>query len=148
MDKIDKNLLALLRINARLSTSELARRLGISRSTVQSRLKRLENRKVISAYTVQYGREYEGKLIRAHVLLQVSQKLTGKAYVILKKMPEITFLYAISGEYDLIAIVTAESTEELSRLLDDIANLAGIERTNSSVILETKFARGMSYYQD
>ncbi|HIF85382.1 MAG TPA: Lrp/AsnC family transcriptional regulator [Gammaproteobacteria bacterium] len=148
MDKIDKNLLALLRINARLSTSELARRLGISRSTVQSRLKRLENRKVISAYTVQYGREYEGKLIRAHVLLQVSQKLTGKAYVILKKMPEITSLYAISGEYDLIAIVTAESTEELSRLLDDIANLAGIERTNSSVILETKFARGMSYYQD
>ena len=148
MDKIGKNLLALLRINARLSTSELARRLGISRSTVQSRLKRLENRKVISAYTVQYGREYEGKLIRAHVLLQVSQKLTGKAYVILKKMPEITSLYAISGEYDLIAIVTAESTEELSRLLDDIANLAGIERTNSSVILETKFARGMSYYQD
>jgi DNA-binding Lrp family transcriptional regulator len=148
MDKIDKNLLALLRINARLSTSELARRLGISRSTVQSRLKRLENRKVISAYTVQYGREYEGKLIRAHVLLQVSQKLTGKAYVILKKMPEITSLYAISGEYDLIAIVTAESTEELSRLLDDIANLTGIERTNSSVILETKFARGMSYYQD
>ncbi|HAT26657.1 MAG TPA: AsnC family transcriptional regulator [Gammaproteobacteria bacterium] len=148
MDKIDKNLLALLRINARLSTSELARRLGISRSTVQSRLKRLENRKVISAYTVQYGREYEAKLIRAHVLLQVSQKLTGKAYVILKKMPEITSLYAISGEYDLIAIVTAESTEELSRLLDDIANLAGIERTNSSVILETKFARGMSYYQD
>ena len=148
MDKIDKNLLALLRINARLSTSELARRLGISRSTVQSRLKRLENRKVISAYTVQYGREYEGTLIRAHVLLQVSQKLTGKAYVILKKMPEITSLYAISGEYDLIAIVTAESTEELSRLLDDIANLAGIERTNSSVILETKFARGMSYYQD
>ena len=115
---------------------------------MQSRLKRLENRKVISAYTVQYGREYEGKLIRAHVLLQVSQKLTGKAYVILKKMPEITSLYAISGEYDLIAIVTAESTEELSRLLDDIANLAGIERTNSSVILETKFARGMSYYQD
>lgn len=145
MDKMDKNLLALLRINARQSTSELARQLGISRSTVQSRLQRLEHRKVISAYTVQYGSEYEAQLIRAHVLMQVSQKLTGKAYVILKKMPEITALYAISGEYDLIAIVTAESTEELSRLLDDIANLEGIERTNSSVILETKFARGMSF---
>ena len=60
---------------------------------------------------------------------------------------EITALYAISGEYDLIAIVTAESTEELSRLLDDIANLEGIERTNSSVILETKFARGMPFFK-
>ncbi len=147
MNKMDKNLLALLRTNARQSTSELARQLGISRSTVQSRLRRLENRKVISAYTVQYGSEFEGKLIRAHVLMQVSQKLTGKAYVILEKMPEITALYAISGEYDLIAIVTAESTEELSRLLDDIANLEGIERTNSSVILETKFARGMPFFK-
>ncbi len=141
MDDFDKKLLSLLRSNARLSTSELARQLGISRSTVQSRLRRLEKRKVIAGYTVQYGSEYEGKLIRAHVLMQVSQKLTGKTYIALKKIPEITALYAISGDYDLIAIVTAESTEELSQLLDDIANLQGIERTNSSVILETRFVR-------
>jgi DNA-binding Lrp family transcriptional regulator len=141
MDKTDQKLLTLLRVNARMPTSELARQLGISRSTVQSRLKRLKNKKVIAGYTVQYGSDYEGKLIRSHVLIKVSQKLTGQAYVILKKIPEITALYAISGDYDLIAIVTAESTERLSNLLDDIANLQGIERTNSSVILETKFVR-------
>jgi len=141
MDKNDKKLLSLLRANARMSTSELARQLGISRSTVQSRLQRLENKKVISGYTVQYGSEYESSLIRAHVLIKVSQKLTGQAYVILNKIPEITALYAISGDYDMIAIVTAESPAELSKLLDDIANLQGIERTNSSVILETRFVR-------
>ncbi len=141
MDKIDQKLLVLLRVNARTSTSELARQLGISRSTVQSRLQRLQDKNVITGYTVQYSSEYEGKLIRAQVLIKVAQKLSGKAYVILEKIPEITALYAISGDYDLIATVTAETTERLSRLLDDIANLPGIERTNSSVILETKFER-------
>lgn len=141
LDNIDKKLLSLLQINARTPTSTLARQLGISRSTVQSRLTRLEEKKIISAYTIQYGDDYARKLIRAHVLIKVEQKLTGNVYVSLKKIPEITALYATSGEYDLIAIVTAQSTEELSRLLDDVVNLEGIERTNSSVILETKISR-------
>ena len=141
MDNIDKRLLSLLRMNARMSTSELARQLDISRSTVQSRLKRLEDKKIIAGYTVQYGSDYERKLISAHVLIKVAQKLTGKVYVSLNKIPQISALYSISGDYDLIAVITAESTEELSKLLDDVINLAGIERTNSFVVLETKFSR-------
>ena len=141
MDNLNKKLLSLLRTNARMPTSELARQLGISRSTVQSRLKRLEDRKIISGYTVQYGSDYERKLIRAHVSIKVAQRLTGKVAVLLKRIPGITALYATSGDYDLIAIAAAQSTEELSRLLDGIANLDGTERTNSSVILETKFSR-------
>ena len=141
MDKTDQRLLSLLRMNARLSTSELARRLDISRSTVQSRLKRLEQNKVIAGYTVQYSSNYEKKLIRAHVLIKVAQKLTGKVYVSLNKIPQISALYSISGDYDLIAVITAESTVELSTLLDQVINLPGIERTNSSVVLETKFSR-------
>ena len=141
MNITDKKLLSLLRMNSRLSTSELARRLDISRSTVQSRLKRLEEKKIIAGYTVQHGSDYERKLIRAHVSIKVAQKLTARVSLMLKKIPEITALYATSGDYDLIAVATAETTEELSRLLDNVANLEGIERTNSSVILETKFSR-------
>ena len=48
---------------------------------------------------------------------------------------------AISGEFDLIAVVQAQNLEKLSHLLDDIGNLDGVERTTSSVILETKFNR-------
>jgi len=124
-----------------MQTSALARKLGLSRSTVQSRMRRLEDSKVIAGYTVQYGSEYEGRLIRAHVHIKVAQKLTGKTYLLLREIQEITALYAISGDYDLIGIVTALSTEELSMTLDKIANLDGIDRTNSSVLLETKFER-------
>ena len=141
MDEIDRKLLFLLRGNARTSTSALARQVGVSRATIQSRLKRLEDANVIAGYTIQYGRDYEKQLISAHVLIKVVQKLTAKAYARLNEVPEIDELHAISGDFDLIAVVSAESTRELSLLLDDIANLPGIERTNSSVILETKFSR-------
>ncbi len=141
MDALDKKLLAILQVNARTPTSALARQLGVSRSTVQSRLKRLENNHIIDGYTVQYNAGYAKNLISAHVLIKVEQRLTSKTNTTLAKIPEITSLFAISGDYDLIAIVTADSTEELNRLLDGIVNLQGIERTNSSVILETKFVR-------
>jgi len=138
MDDLDRKLLALLRTDARASTSALARKLSISRSTLQSRLHRLKLKGIITGYTVRLGKDYEKQLVQAHVLIKAAQKLTGATTTQLRKIPEITVLYAISGEYDLIAVVTAETMERLSQLLDEIANLDGIERTNSSVILETK----------
>ncbi len=140
-DTIDQALLTCLRDNARASTSELARQLGLSRSTVQNRLNKLLESRVITGFTVQLGESYADSLIRAHVLIELEQKLTGQAQARLKKMHTVAALYAISGAYDMIALVEARSTDELSRLLDEIANLDGIERTNSSVILETKFER-------
>lgn len=140
MDDLDKRLLALLRANARIPVSALARELGIARSTVQSRLRRLEQRKVIAGYTLQYGSDYEQSLISAHVQIKVAQKLTASVYVALKNVPQINALYTISGDHDLIAVVSASSTVELNMLLDRIADMPGIERTNSSVILETAFS--------
>ena len=141
LDSTDQALLALLRDNSRASTSELARSLGLSRSTVQGRLNKLQETGVITGFTLQLGENYGADLIRAHVLIELDQKLTGKAQTALKKMSKVTALYAISGAYDMIALVEAHSTGELSRLLDELADLDGIARTNSSVILETKFER-------
>lgn len=141
MDNVDRRLLSLLRSNARQSTSELARQLDLSRSTIQHRLKRLESSGVIKGYTLEFSEEYESRLLKAHVMLQVVQNLTGKTYLALNRISQVNALYAIAGEYDMIALVRAESTEELNQVLDEIANLDGIERTNSSVILETKFVR-------
>ena len=141
LDSTDQALLALLRDNSRASTSELARQLDLSRSTVQSRLSKLLDSGVITGFTLQLGESYTADLIRAHVLIELDQKLTGQVQVDLKKMNKVTALYSISGAYDMIAIVEAHSTGELSRLLDAIADLAGIARTNSSVVLETKFER-------
>ena len=137
----DEKLLSLLRTNARASISDLARALDLSRSTVQSRMQKLEESGVIKVYSVEYGDAYLSSMVSAHVSIKVKQKLTTKTNIELKHIDAITDLYAISGEFDLIAVVQAQNLEKLSHLLDDIGNLDGVERTNSSVILETKFKR-------
>ena len=67
LDDTDQNLLNLLRSNSRATTSALARQLGISRSTVQDRINRLERRKVIAGYTVRFHDRYQGLRLNAHV---------------------------------------------------------------------------------
>ncbi|RVU37113.1 Lrp/AsnC family transcriptional regulator [Rheinheimera riviphila] len=141
LSKEDERLLSMLRANARTSISDLARMLNLSRSTVQTRIDRLEQTGVIKGYVVEYGQKFVSTLVSAHVSIKVKQKLTTKTNVELKQIPQISELYAISGEYDLIAVVQAQSTEQLSHLLDDIGNLDGVERTTSAVVLETKFKR-------
>lgn len=137
----DEQLISILRTNARASISDLARALNLSRSTVQNRLTKLELSGVIKGYSLEFGSQYLSSQVCSHVAIKVRQKLTAKTNNQLRLMSQIIELYSISGEFDLIAVIQAQSLEQLSKILDDIGNLEGVERTNSSVILETKFKR-------
>jgi DNA-binding Lrp family transcriptional regulator len=137
----DQKLLGLLRQNARASVTDLARALHVSRSTVQNRIRRLENAGVIRGYSVQLGGEFAASQVEAHVSIKVVQKLTNRTNAALEGLSQVSQLFSVSGEYDLIAIVQAQSLEELSAVLDAIGNLEGVERTNSAVVLETRFRR-------
>ncbi|KPP99967.1 Lrp/AsnC family transcriptional regulator [Marinobacter sp. HL-58] len=137
----DQQLLLRLRQNARSSISDLARTLGLSRSTVQNRIARLEASGIIRGYSVELGGEYSASQVEAHVSIKVFQKLTARTNTALEQISQVSQLYSVSGEYDLIAIVQAQTLEELSVVLDRIGNLEGVERTNSAVVLETRFRR-------
>ncbi|MGB0446187.1 MAG: Lrp/AsnC family transcriptional regulator [Pseudomonadales bacterium] len=137
----DEKLLSLLRLNARTSISDLARELNLSRSTVQNRIERLERTGVIKGYSVVYGGEFVKSLVSAHVLIKEKQELTAKTKLELQKIKQVTELYITSGEYDLIAVVQTQSLEQLSMAIEEIGALNGVERTNSSVLLETRFKR-------
>jgi len=133
VDPTDEALLRLLRADARRATADLARALGLSRTTVQSRLERLERSGVIAGYTVRLSPEAAGALIRAHVLVTILPKFAAKAETALRKIPQITALYSVSGPHG--------SVEQMDFLIDEIGALDGIERTVSSIILSTKFDR-------
>jgi DNA-binding Lrp family transcriptional regulator len=141
IDATDEALLRLLRDNARLPTAELARLLKLSRTTVQSRLERLERNGVIEGYTVRLARPFAKALLRAQVLITVAPKSTARAEAGLRRIPQITALYSVSGMYDLIALIEAMSVEQMDQAIDEIGALEGIERTVSSIILSTKFVR-------
>ena len=141
MDDTNRRLLALLKSNAREPTSSISRKLGISRSTVQSRMQRLEQQGIIGGYTVRLADEYARSQVKAHVLIQVAPKLTPRVSAELNRMPEVSSLYSISGAFDMIAILAAETTSRLDSVIDEIGNIAGIERTTTSIVLSTKFER-------
>lgn len=141
MKELDRQLLAALRHNARMSTSALARTLEVSRSTVQSRIQKLESEGVIQGYSVVLGDRYLEGRMRAHVLITVEQRLTPRLNRLLEGIPEIVALHAISGEFDLIVEVEADGPPALNQVLDRVSALEGILRTQTSVILETRLSR-------
>lgn len=141
LTKADHNLIALLRENARASTVDLARRLGVSRTTVQSRIEKLEKRGIIQAYTVRLAPEFERDLVRAHVLVTALPKLAPKVEAGLRGMIAVRNLHSVSGHFDMIVGVEAASIQELDAVLDQIGALEGVERTMSSIILSTRIDR-------
>jgi DNA-binding Lrp family transcriptional regulator len=140
LDK-DELLLSLLAENARASVSELARKLGLSRTTVQARIERLERAKVITGYTLRRGVAAERALVKGHVLITVKPKFANRTIADLAEMHEVRSLHSVSGEVDLIAIVAAPSVDALDGVIDRIGELDGVERTQTSVILSTKLER-------
>jgi DNA-binding Lrp family transcriptional regulator len=107
---LDDLLLDLLRADARLPTAVLARRLGVARSTVQGHLSRLERSGVIRGYTVELGAAALARQVQAHAMIQVEPQQQSVVERKLKAMPAVTTLLTVSGAYDLIAMLAAEST--------------------------------------
>lgn len=137
----DRALIALLRENARASTAELARALGVSRTTVQSRIERLERRGIVVGYTARLATDYEAGLVRAHVMIVCAPKLSAAVTKALSAMPELRRLHSVSGPFDLIAELAAESVGSLDAAIDAIGALDGVERTQTSVVLATRVSR-------
>ncbi len=141
LDPTDRALLALLRENARTPVAELARALGLSRTTVQARIQRLERQRVVVGYTVVVPDEAEAALVRAHVLITVAPRQTGAIEQALRRIPEVRVLHSVSGPFDLIAVVAAQSIGELDALIDRIGTIDGVERTTSAIVLSTRIER-------
>jgi len=137
----DQELLALLGENARMPVATLARRLGLSRTTVQARLERLERDGVIAGYGLKLSDAYLSGLVRAHVLITIAPKSLSAVTAELAAIREVTTLHSVNGPFDLIAVIAAASIAELDQLIDRIGELAGVERTLSSIILSTRISR-------
>jgi len=137
----DEALLALLQADARLSTAELARRLGVARSTVQGRIERLERSGVILGYGVRLSSAALARQVEAHVMISIEPAQQGAVERRLRAIRGLTALYTVSGNFDLIAMLGAETTEALDLALDEIRGCPGVRATQSSVLLSRRHPR-------
>lgn len=138
----DRELIRILSENARLPLSEIAKSLGVSRATVQGRLVRLERDGIIAGYTTVLGKAAaRSRTIAALVLIELEVRQQGGVIAALKKRPEIVSCHTLSGHFDLSVKVECETASDLDAMIDWIAELDGVRRTTSSVILAQKFER-------
>lgn len=141
MDDLDRQLIALLTADARQPLATLARKLKVARTTVQSRLERLEAGGAIVGYTIKLGQGAEKPLIRASVLLSIEPRNQAAILTRLRSLPEVERAHTTSGRFDLLLQVAAPSTEQLDSVLDGIGALPGVKSSESLIHLTTRIDR-------
>jgi DNA-binding Lrp family transcriptional regulator len=143
IDETDRALITLLSENARLPVADLARRLGVARTTVQARIDRLVEKGAIAGFTVRKGSGLRAPL-RATVLISVEPRATPAVLARLKSLTEVETVHTTSGRFDMIAILSADDTETLDRTLDLIGEAKGVRSSESLIHLSTRLDRGIS----
>lgn len=141
LDKLDRELLALLQANARESVTTLGKKLGVARTTVLARMARLEQGGVITGYSVRLDRAALERSLQAYVGLSVQPKAGRDVLKRLAKMPEIKLVCSVSGEFDYVVWLRAETPHALDVLLDEIGDIEGVTKTHTSVVLAERINR-------
>ena len=137
MDDTDRQLLALLRANARSSVAALAKALRVSRGTVQNRIAKLEASGTIVGYTVRLKPQAEGHRIAALMTIAVEGNKAEAVMRSLRGDPAVEALHSTNGRWDIVAELRAESLEAFDRVLSRIRLVEGIASTETSLLLST-----------
>ncbi len=137
IDDTDRELLSLLRQDARLPVATLSKKLKVARGTVQNRMKRLERDGVIVGYTVRVKPQAEAHRIRALMTIVVEGNRGAEVLHALRGHPNVTGLHSTNGRWDLIAELRADTLEAFDRALGNIRLIEGIASTETSLLLST-----------
>ena len=137
MDDTDRQLLALLRDDARASVASLAKVLRVARGTVQNRLHKLQADGTIVGYTVRLRPLAEAHQIRALMTVEVVGTRTDQVLAALRGDPAVRALHTTNGRWDIVAELQADSLAAFDRVLSRIRLLDGIANTETSLLLST-----------
>lgn len=141
MDETDRRIIAELRRDARQSTTRIAAKIGVARTTAHERISRMEERGVIAGYSVVLKDAEDDPKVQIVVLLEVQQQETRQIIQRLETYPEIKLCLSINGEFDLLLNADAPRIEDLDILVDELAAIPGVVRTNTSIVFGRRIDR-------
>jgi DNA-binding Lrp family transcriptional regulator len=137
MDDTDRQLIALLRANARASVASLAKLLHVARGTVQNRMAKLEREGTIAGYTVRLKPQADQHRIAALMSIAVEGNRADSVLRTLRGDPAVEALHTTNGRWDMVAELRADSLEAFDRVLGRIRQVEGIASTETSLLLST-----------
>lgn len=140
MDATDRALVQTLRENGRASYAELGRQVGLSGPSVQDRVRRLEERGVITGYRAVVPPAALGLGVTALIGILLSDSASheevGRR---LADVDEIEDCWFTAGEEAYVVKARARDVEDLERLLGRLTTVEGVARTRTTVVLGTRW---------
>ncbi|THH38755.1 Lrp/AsnC family transcriptional regulator [Aliishimia ponticola] len=138
MDEVDNRLLAALRKDARASVSELATVLGLSRTTVRSRIDRMRARGEIVGFTVVTKGDAAQAPVRGIMMVEIAGRGTEKIIRQMQGMSEVSAVHTTNGRWDVIVEIAVDTLEVFDAVLHRIRQLDGVTASETSLLLSTR----------
>jgi len=135
MDETDRKILRILKDDGRAGYSEIGKEIGLSEGAVRKRIKTLTETGVVRKFTVKVG-VAEGA--EAITLLATNpacptQEVSNK----IREIPNVETLYEVTGEYDIVAVISGMSVAEVNECIEKIRRVEGIMKTNTMIVLRS-----------
>ncbi len=138
MDKTDERLIAALRHDARASLSDLAMQLELSRTTVRTRIERLQSRGDILGFTVVLKEDVLRDPVRGLMMIGIEGRGASRITRQLQGLPEVRAVHATNGRWDLIVELGTETLETLDEALAKVRMFDGVVTSETNLLLATK----------
>ncbi|MDF2827904.1 MAG: AsnC family transcriptional regulator [Mycobacterium sp.] len=137
LDRLDLEILRKLSDDARTGVVELSSALGISRNTVQSRVRRLEESGVLTGYQPRVDLAEAGLAVQAFVALEINQVGMSSVVSGLARIPQVLEVHATTGREDLLVRVATATQAELQELVVHILAIPGVVHSSTTLALTT-----------
>jgi len=137
MDAVDRQLIAILRHDARRSVTDIAAELDLSRATVRARIERLEESGEIVGYTVVLRSDASVQPVRALVMVEVEGRALDRVVDALTGFPEIGAIHTTNGRWDAVCEISSASLTDLDALLRRIRLVPGVTASETTLLLAT-----------
>ena len=138
MKDLDNQIIALLKRNARMLVTQMARELSVSRVTIDAHIKKMETSGIISGYTVKLGTEEFRHKVSGWILISVQANKEEYAIEKMIGTPEITRLHTTNGKWDLAAEIQVPTLEHFDAVISKLRHIDGITETDTSLLLSSR----------
>jgi DNA-binding Lrp family transcriptional regulator len=135
MDEVDKEIIQILKHDARATYSEIGKKIGLSEGAVRKRIKDLVKVGVIKRFTIRLGLSEGAEAI---ALVSVKPSIpTSEISAMLMKIPNVESVYEITGEYDIAIMISAMNIAEVNKTVEEIRRMEGVVNTNTMIVLRS-----------
>jgi len=135
MDETDKQIIRILKDDGRAGYNDIGKKIGLSEGAVRKRIKTLTEARVIRKFTVKVGVAEGAEAITllatnpAYPTQEVSKRI--------REIHNVETLYEVTGEYDIVAVISGMSVTEVNECIEKIRRVEGIMKTNTMIVLRS-----------